>query len=256
LLTGAPRRCPHLSGLLPLVFGCSRALSWRATTGEPAATSGWRSAVRRVRGARRLSQWAADAVWLQVFDVSRGAKHYAPGGGYAGFAGRDGTRAFVSGEFTEEGLTDDVAGLSDEDAAGVIYWRDFYRSNYTFLGLLTGGAFYDAAGEPLPPVEALEAGAARRQALLKRVAAETRVAPSCDAAWSADAGGEVWCGEGRQPRRATYAHHPPRCLCVPPTLEAGVAAAEAGMELYPDCAPQEQRCSTAEAEAAVTAVAG
>jgi hypothetical protein len=174
-----------------------------------------------VRGARRLSQWAADAVWLQVFDVSRGAKHYAPGGGYAGFAGRDGTRAFVSGEFTEEGLTDDVAGLSDEDAAGVIYWRDFYRSNYTFLGLLTGGAFYDAAGEPLPPVEAPQAGAAeargrrdarravvrrslerrrRRRGVVRRGAAaaagHVRAPPAAVPLRTAHAGGGRGCGGG------------------------------------------------------------
>ena len=157
----------------------------------------------------------------------------------------------MSGEFTGDGLTEDVAGLSDEDAAGLLYWRDFYKTNYTFLGLLAGGAFYDSAGQPLPPVAALEAGAARRRVYLQRVAAETRVAPSCDAAWSPDAGGEVWCSDGRLPRRATYTHYPLRCLCIPATLEAGVAAGEAGMELYPDCAPHEHRCKTAEAAAAV-----
>jgi hypothetical protein len=39
----------------------------------------------------------------QVFEVTRGARHYGPGGGYAFFAGRDGTRAFVTGEFNETG---------------------------------------------------------------------------------------------------------------------------------------------------------
>ena len=56
----------------------------------------------------------------QVFDVTKGARHYGPGGGYAGFAGRDGTRAFGSGKFTDEGLVDEVAGLSDVDAAGLL----------------------------------------------------------------------------------------------------------------------------------------
>ena len=32
-----------------------------------------------------------------VFDVSKGRKHYGEGGGYAFFAGRDGSRAFVTG---------------------------------------------------------------------------------------------------------------------------------------------------------------
>ena len=47
----------------------------------------------------------------QVFDVSKGAQHYGPGGGYAFFSGRDASRAFVTGKFDEEGLTDDVMGL-------------------------------------------------------------------------------------------------------------------------------------------------
>lgn len=47
------------------------------------------------------------ALWLsicgQVFDVTAGAHHYGSGGGYAFFTGRDGTRAFVTGEFNEKG---------------------------------------------------------------------------------------------------------------------------------------------------------
>ena len=151
----------------------------------------------------------------------------------------------MTGEFTEAGLTEDVSGLSDADAAGLIHWRGFYASNYTFLGLLAGGAFYDAEGRPLPLVAALEAAAARRRAQQQRVAAETRVAPSCN-----EAGGEVWCDGGRLPRRAVYQHYPPRCLCIPATLDAEVAAAEAGMETYLDCEPHEHRCNTTDAAVA------
>ena len=47
----------------------------------------------------------------QVFDVSKGKEHYGPGGGYSFFAAKDGSRAFVTGEFNDEGLIDDVTGL-------------------------------------------------------------------------------------------------------------------------------------------------
>lgn len=50
-----------------------------------------------------------------------------PGGGYAAFAGRDATRAFVSGQFEGAGLTDDVSGLSDADLKALVGWRDFYH---------------------------------------------------------------------------------------------------------------------------------
>lgn len=40
----------------------------------------------------------------QVFDVTRAPQYYAPpDGGYAFFSGRDGTRAFITGEFNETG---------------------------------------------------------------------------------------------------------------------------------------------------------
>ena len=54
------------------------------------------------------------AILGQVFDVSKGKDHYGPGGGYSFFAGKDGSRAFVTGEFNEEGLIDDLTGLDTE----------------------------------------------------------------------------------------------------------------------------------------------
>ena len=50
-----------------------------------------------------------------VFDVRKGREHYGPGGGYSFFSGKDATRAFVTGEFDEKGLVDDVTGLSQDD---------------------------------------------------------------------------------------------------------------------------------------------
>ena len=40
----------------------------------------------------------------EVFDVTSGARFYGPDGGYKGFAGKDGSRAFKTGEFTAAGL--------------------------------------------------------------------------------------------------------------------------------------------------------
>lgn len=44
-----------------------------------------------------------------IFDVSAGRHSYGPGGGYNVFAGRDATRAFVTGCFLED-RTDDMRG--------------------------------------------------------------------------------------------------------------------------------------------------
>uniref|UniRef100_A0A023FCT9 Putative cytochrome b5 domain-containing protein n=1 Tax=Amblyomma cajennense TaxID=34607 RepID=A0A023FCT9_AMBCJ len=67
------------------------------------------------------------AVLGRVYDVSKGAEHYRPGGGYSQFAGRDASRAYITGEFTEEGLTDDLNGLSDENLLSFSQWVDFTK---------------------------------------------------------------------------------------------------------------------------------
>ncbi|KAL2853367.1 cytochrome b5-like heme/steroid binding domain-containing protein [Aspergillus pseudoustus] len=47
-----------------------------------------------------------------IFDVSANPGMYGPGGSYHFFAGRDATRAFVTGCFQED-LTDDLTGVED-----------------------------------------------------------------------------------------------------------------------------------------------
>ena len=66
----------------------------------------------------------------QVFDVSKAPQFYGPEGGYGFFAGRDASRAFVTGDFDEEGLIDDVAGLSNSDYIGLDEWIGLYHKDY------------------------------------------------------------------------------------------------------------------------------
>lgn len=62
------------------------------------------------------------AILGEIFDVSAGNQYYGPGGGYSFFTAKDGSRAFVSGEFSEKGLTDDLEGLSHQDYLGLDDW--------------------------------------------------------------------------------------------------------------------------------------
>lgn len=51
--------------------------------------------------------------------VSKGEQHYAPGGAYSMFTGKDASRAFITGDFSEAGLVDDLSGLKSESFNGV-----------------------------------------------------------------------------------------------------------------------------------------
>ena len=70
----------------------------------------------------------------KVFDVSRAPEYYGPGGGYAFFSGVDGSRAFVTGEFTEEGLVDDISGLDSSNYLSLKEWSEFYEKDYKYIG--------------------------------------------------------------------------------------------------------------------------
>ncbi|XP_065853288.1 membrane-associated progesterone-binding protein 4 [Euphorbia lathyris] len=130
-----------------------------------------------------------------VFDVTKGKSHYGVGGGYNHFAGRDASRAFVSGNFTGDGLTDSLRGLSSTEVKSIVGWRDFYFRSYTFVGKLVG-RYYDSEGNPTKTLKGVEAKAARGAQLLEKQKIEEAKQPSCSSRWSQDQGGEVWCDEG------------------------------------------------------------
>ncbi|KAL8171740.1 hypothetical protein V2J09_023544 [Rumex salicifolius] len=130
-----------------------------------------------------------------VFDVTKGRSHYGPGGSYSQFAGRDASRAFVSGDFTPGGLNDSLAGLPAGEVKSIVEWRGFYFRTYIPVGKLIG-RYYDAEGKPTKHVRAAEAKAKKGKQLEEKVAQEEGKIPSCNSRWSQDEGGEVWCDAG------------------------------------------------------------
>ncbi|KAK6010181.1 hypothetical protein OSTOST_24805, partial [Ostertagia ostertagi] len=62
---------------------------------------------------------------------------------HAFFSGRDATRAFVSGDFTESGLVDNTDGLPHDDLLGIRDWISFYEKDYKLVGVLVG-RYYEA----------------------------------------------------------------------------------------------------------------
>ncbi|KAF3907006.1 Neudesin [Arthrobotrys entomopaga] len=73
-----------------------------------------------------------------IYDVTKGRAKYGPGGGYSFFAGRDASRAYITGDFKND-LTWDVSGI-DEDRVkrSLGHWAGFFKNHeiYTFVGYL------------------------------------------------------------------------------------------------------------------------
>ncbi|KAK6346409.1 hypothetical protein TWF730_010735 [Orbilia blumenaviensis] len=73
-----------------------------------------------------------------IYDVTEGRSKYGPGGGYSFFAGRDASRAYITGDFKND-LTWDVSGIDEERVQqGLGHWVKFFANHdiYTFVGYL------------------------------------------------------------------------------------------------------------------------
>lgn len=49
-------------------------------------------------------------------------------------SGKDATRAFVSGDFSDKGLTDEISGLTPTELIGIEEWMRFYEKDYDSIG--------------------------------------------------------------------------------------------------------------------------
>lgn len=177
-----------------------------------------------------------------VFDVTKGKSNYGVGGAYHHFSGRDASRAFVSGNFTGDGLTDSLQGLPSTDVKAVVEWRDFYMRRYTFMGKLVG-RYYDSHGNTTKYLRGVEAKAARGAQLLEKQEKEEAKTPGCNSRWSQEDGGEVWCDMGyprlvqRPLEIALTGRMSKRCACLQED-EMG----RPGVEVYEGCESLAQKC--------------
>ena len=233
-------------------------------------------AVTQSELAQHVGQPAGSPIWIsilgEVFDVTPGARHYGPDGGYHFFAGRDATRAFHTGDFIEEGLIDSVGGLSDSAMLSLHEWAQFYRgeksdeeNQYKRVGFLVGGYWYleeqneeekdgkdqnymsstsqgSYTPRPTDGKRAFDAAVARALLQKKSEAARASTFPACASRWSSEKGGEVWCADSRlRPRKeVTFVagKRRVRCACFPDDSFSDVR------QLYPGCKKNSARCAT------------
>ncbi|KAJ1531878.1 hypothetical protein ONE63_000526 [Megalurothrips usitatus] len=190
----------------------------------------------------------------KVYDVSRGSKHYGPGGSYHAFAGRDASRAFVTGDFSENGTTDDVTGLTPDDLKSIQDWSQFYHNEYTYKGKLIG-RYYNSEGDRTDYYNEVER--------LIKVASEASAAqnadyqkyPPCNAEWTPEAGSRVWCsnrsgGIERDWVGVPRKYYKPgsdsyRCACIQIHGEAthpDSKQKKGNVIEYKDCPPSSESC--------------
>lgn len=50
------------------------------------------------------------------------------------FTGKDASRAFITGDFTEAGLSNDVSDFSESQIVALYDWLSFYQRDYTAVG--------------------------------------------------------------------------------------------------------------------------
>ena len=197
-----------------------------------------------------------------VYDVTRGKRHYGPGGGYSFFSGIDGSAAYVTGEFNEKGLVDDISNLSNQDILGLEEWKSFYESDYTFVGIVEG-SFYNKDGEVRDMMRTYKKKLEAAKLEKDLISSDKQLFPPCNSEWSQNKGGRVWCskksgGVARDwvgvPRMYyTVGSSKPRCACVrtsgPPSYDLESKSHNdrgdldnPNLNLYPSCHTESISC--------------
>lgn len=208
------------------------------------------------------------AVLGRVYDVSKGAEHYRPGGGYSQFAGRDASRAYITGEFTEEGLTDDLNGITDENLLAFSQWVDFYEKDYTFVGKLAG-RYYTNEGQPTSELRGVWAAIERAKQKSYLAQEQSKKFPPCNSEWTPEKGSSVWCSKKSGGVERDWAGVPRqyferdsgsvRCVCVrntgpPSDHPEGASHKNRGdlddphLKEYPGCPPTSDTCKVPDSQ--------
>jgi len=194
----------------------------------------------------------------QVFDVSAGKEYYGKGEGYSVFAGKDASRAFVTGEFsvneteTEEERAarpkpHDVTPMKPEELLGIDDWRQFYHKEdkYHFIGYVTMDAveegYYDAEGNPTRKLDTLEALFKEAYAKKDYKEEQQKKYPGCNSSYKAGKGGRVWCADNKLvPRKGQMEWDTSkRCACYTPMFAAEHTET---LAVYDKCDPAAYEC--------------
>lgn len=202
-----------------------------------------------------------------VYNVTRGVKHYGPGGTYAVFAGRDATRAFVTGNFELEQLQDDVTDLETAAFSGIKEWAQFYEREYGAIGRLVG-TYYDSNGCPTSQLEKVHSTYNELDLQANEKKKEEEKYPHCNSEWSQETKvTRFWCSQMSGGVQRSWTGVPRelfsrdsnsrRCACVQiqkdkdsePSIEyADDDSDDPMLRQYAGCDPNSDQCFVTDSE--------
>lgn len=210
----------------------------------------------RLLSSRELDRYCGEgdsgiylAIMGQIFDVERGRKHYGPGGAYHVMAGKDASLAFVTGDFTEGGLTDDVSDLTPLQMTVLYDWLSFYQKEYPAVGVVVG-RFYSETGQPTEALLQAEASLTEGRWIKAQSEAKRFQFPPCNSQWNSGREGRVWCSTKSGGIQRGWTGVPRRlfspgssivpCVCVE---DPSAAEQNPNLQIYDGCPPQADSCS-------------
>ncbi|XP_063821959.1 neuferricin [Ostrinia nubilalis] len=159
-----------------------------------------------------------------IFDVSEATKHYGKGSSYHYFVGKDGSRAFITGDFKDEGPEKDhVLDLTCDELLVLLNWIKTFKEKYKHVGFVIG-TYFDQEGYPTE-YNKLFIEKVDNCKVQKEIEKQRNIKyPPCNISWSAENGSKVWCttssgGINRTwtgvPRQLyTPGEEKPRCVCI------------------------------------------
>ncbi|KAK9235917.1 cytochrome b5-like heme/steroid binding domain-containing protein [Lipomyces kononenkoae] len=74
------------------------------------------------------------AVKGTVFDVTKNSKVYGPGGSYAVFAGKDGSKGLAKSSLDPDLAVPDTAGLDQGEITVLDDWYSYFSQRYNIIG--------------------------------------------------------------------------------------------------------------------------
>lgn len=183
-----------------------------------------------------------------VYNVTLNMQHYGPGAEYNVFAGKDATRAFVTGNFTHD-LTDEIGDIDESMYQHIESWASFYSSSYQEVGRIQG-AFFDSRGCATPELTRVYIAIDQLNDQKNSQLEQEKDLPECNSEWNGDLKkGRVWCSlkSGGVERdwvgspRIYHDGQSQRCVCVRQASDQGEA-----LSVYPGCDPEATECSLAQ----------